>query len=404
MNNRKTINKLLVTVLFLMLSVLTVSVSASAQEITVTAPSLEAIAANTQAIKLRWESADEVYCYKLYVYDTQAKQYNTLYKGRKTEMTVSGLEPGTEYLFAVRAYMIDSNKVYSSKLVKLRSNTRLDTVTGLTQSENTESSHRISWNAVRGADGYIVYYYNNEKGRYVTVGQTAKTTCKLTKLSSAYAYTYKIKAYRLKEDGGKICSAASQAFNAITLPATVSGFRASSVSTDSYTLNWNVSEGDGGYRIYEYNTKTKKYSTVATVKKVCSLPVSSKAPASSSVYVIRSYAKIDGKTYFSALSDQLTVTTRPNAPTAKIKVDMPGNGALKISWTPVEKADGYLIYASERKNSGFVLKKKVSADTLECTIKGLSTSSTTYIKVKAYVTVNGQMVYSANSKLIGAKA
>lgn len=404
MNSKKTIKKLLVTVLFLMLTVVAFSVSASAKEITVSAPSLQAVSANTQAIKLRWESKDEVYCYKLFAYDTQKKQYNTLYKGKKTEMTVSDLEPGTEYLYAVRAYIVDGDKVYSSKLVKLTCNTLLDTVTGLTQSENTESSHRISWNAVKGADGYIVYFYNTEKGKYVTVGQTAKTTCKLTKLSSAYAYTYKIRAFSLKENGEKITSKASSAFNAVTLPATVKGFCASSVSTDRFTLVWKASEGDGGYRIYEYNTKTKKYSTVATVKNVCSLTISSKTPASSSVYVIRSYAKIDGKTYYSALSDKLTVTTKPNAPTAKIKADRPGNGALKITWTAVDKADGYLIYTSERKNSGFVLKKKVSADTLEYTIKGLSTKNTTYVKVKAYVTVNGQMVYSANSKLIGAKA
>ncbi|MGN1443920.1 MAG: fibronectin type III domain-containing protein, partial [Acutalibacteraceae bacterium] len=317
--------------------------------------------------------------------------------------TVEGLEPGTEYVFAVRSYIIADGKTYKSKLVKLNCNTTLAAVTGISQSETTSSSHRLSWKSVKGADGYLIYFYNTESKKYVSIGQTTKNTCKLTKLSSAYAYTYKIRAFSLKKDSGKIYSKFSSAFNAVTLPATPT-LSVSSVTTSSFHLKWKGTDGSDGYRIYERDPETKKYSLVASVKDIYSLSISSKASAQSYTYAIKSYAKINGKNYYSELSEPLTVTTKPNAPTAKIKTDLPGNGNIKVAWTKVEGADGYLIYTSDRKNSGFVLKKKVSAKTLEYTLTGLSTSKTTYIKIKAFISVGDQMIYSENSKLIGAKA
>ncbi|MGN1195446.1 MAG: fibronectin type III domain-containing protein [Acutalibacteraceae bacterium] len=405
MKNTRSITKAVLTVVTFIFLTFSFSVLISAEQgISVSDPDFKAVSCTTDSIKLSWQSNDEVYCFKLYSVDKETNKSTLIYKGRKTETTLSNLEPGTEYSFAVRSYLIADGKTYKSKLIKLDCNTALSKVTGITQSESTYNSYRISWNSVEGADGYLIYYYNTEKKKYVSIGQTTKATCKLTKLSSAYAYTYKIKAFSLKKDGGKIYSKASSAFVGITMPAPVTSFSASSVSTDSFTLNWKATEGSDGYRIYQFNPTTKKYSVVATVRDTFSLPISSKQTAQSYIYAIKSFAKINGKTYFSVLSDKLTVTTKPNATTVKIKQDLPGNGVLKITWSEVEGADGYLIYTSERKNSGFVLKKKVSAKTLEYTLNGLSKSNTTYIKVKAYVMSGDKMVYSANSKLIGARA
>lgn len=389
---------------FLVLLSLTLAFPASAKDITVSDPVIRLECAATDSVVLSWKTDDEVSCFRVYSYDEETEKYTLLYKGRNTQLTVGSLEPGTVYTFVIRSYLTTGGKTYKSSIVTLTCHTTLDPVTDIRQSETTSSSHRLTWKSVTGADGYAVYYYNAEKKKYVLIGNTAKNTCKLTKLSGAYTYTYKIKAFRSQKDGSRIDSKASAAFQAITLPAAVTSFTASSVTTNSFTLKWNAVDGCDGYRLYELDPKTQKYSTAATVSHIESLSIASKQSAQSYTYAIRSYAKINGKTYYSELSDPLTVTTKPKTPTAKIKSDLPGNGKLKIEWSKVEGADGYLIYASDRKNSGFVLKKKVSAKTLECTLTGLSTSKTTYIKVKAFVTVGGKMVYSANSKLIGAKA
>ena len=405
MKNTKSLTKAFFTVITLLILTFAFSGLASAeQDIAVADPELKAVSRTTTSVKLSWQTADEVSYFYLYALNSETNKYKRIYKGSETELTLTGLEPGTEYSYAVRSYIVSDGKTYKSKLITLDCNTTLDKVTGFTQSETTYNSHRISWNSVEGADGYIIYYYNTEKKKYVSIGQASKPTCKLTKLVSAYTYSYKVKAFSLKKDGGKIYAKLSAAFTAITYPAPVSSFSASSVSTDSFTLNWQATQGSEGYRIYQLNPKTKKYSVVATVRDTFSLTISSKESAESYTYAIKSFAKINGKTHYSVLSDPLTVTTKPNATTVKIKPDLPGNGVLKITWSEVERADGYLIYVSERKNSGFVLKKKVSAKTLEYTLSGLSKSKTTYIKVKAYVMNGNKMVYSANSRLIGARA
>ena len=404
MKHNKSTAKVFTAVITLFLLTVSLAVFVSAEDITVSAPTFRLVSSTTQSVKIAWETTDEVYCFKVYKMNNETGKYETVYKGRKTEMTVDGLSPGTEYLFAVRAYIIADAKTYKSSLIKLTCNTKLDTVKGINQSETTSTSHRLTWKRIDGADGYQIYFYNTEKKKYVLIGQTSKSTCKLTGLSSAYTYTYKIRAFSLKKDGSKLYAKASAAFNAVTLPAAVTSFTASSVTTSSFNLKWSAAERSDGYRIYEQNPETKKYTVVATVKNVDSLGISSKASAHSYTYVIRSYARLNGKTYFSELSKPLTVTTKPVTPTAKIKADLPGNGNIKVAWSKVEGADGYLIYISDRKNSGFVLKKKVSAKTLEYTLTGLDTRKTTYIKVKAFVSVGDKMVYSANSKLISAKA
>ena len=400
----KAISKVFLTVLSLLFLTCAFTVVSSAGGITVTTPKFEAVSADTTSISFKWSSNQSVYCFKLYVLDTDTNRYNTVYKGKKTEITLSGLEPGAEYTYALRSYIYSGGKLYASKLARLTVNTTLDSPTGLKESENTYNSHRISWNSVDGADGYFVYYYNAAQKKYVRLGQTTKPSCKLTKLSSAYAYRYKIIAFSRKTDGSRIYSKASKAFIAVTLPAPVSTFTASAVSTNSFTLTWKEASGSQGYRIYERNPETNKYTVVATVRNTLTLPISSKETAESYFYVIRSFAKINGKVYFSNLSKELTVTTKPNAPVAVINPDRTGNAVLQIAWSEVDKADGYLIYTSERKNSGFVLKKKVSAGTLECAVSGLSKTQVTYVKIKAYVLVGDKMVYSANSKLIGARA
>ena len=72
-----------------------------------------------------------------------------------------------------------------------------------------------------------------------------------------------------------------------------------------------------------------------------------------------------------------------------------GKKALKISWTKVKGADGYEVFRSTKKNSGYGTKPYFSTKkTTYTNNKNLKAGKTYYYKVRAYKLVEGQKVYS----------
>ena len=76
-------------------------------------------------------------------------------------------------------------------------------------------------------------------------------------------------------------------------------------------------------------------------------------------------------------------------------------GKASLSWKEVSGATGYVVYMSEKKDSGF--EKIGSTKKLSCTIKNLKKGKTYYFKVKAYTKVDGKNVYSGATKAIAVK-
>ena len=82
------------------------------------------------------------------------------------------------------------------------------------------------------------------------------------------------------------------------------------------------------------------------------------------------------------------------------KISPAGYKKLKITWSKVNGADGYEIYRSKKKNSGYEKIKTITkTGTTSCQIEKLKTGTAYYFKVRAYATVNGKKVYSEFSKI-----
>ena len=73
----------------------------------------------------------------------------------------------------------------------------------------------VSWDAVKGADGYQIYYSTSEKGEYKKLTGTTKTSFKKTGLKSGKTYHFKVRAYK-KTDSGTVYSAFSAVKSAKT--------------------------------------------------------------------------------------------------------------------------------------------------------------------------------------------
>lgn len=123
-----------------------------------------------------------------------------------------------------------------------------ETVTGLSAQPAGRGRVSLSWNAVEGADGYLVYAQKD--GEYAYVGMTTRgTTFTDTKaLDFDYNY-YWVFAYYVNDFGEMICGGCEKYVYAKGVTLAVTDLRASS-STGRVKLNWTASVGADGYLIY----------------------------------------------------------------------------------------------------------------------------------------------------------
>lgn len=88
----------------------------------------------------------------------------------------------------------------------------------------------------------------------------------------------------------------------------------------------------------------------------------------------------------------------------KLKVSNSKTKQSLISWNKVYGANGYLVYRSTKKDSGYRLITTLNKGSkVKYSNKFLRKGKTYYYKVKAYRIVNGKKIYSSVSKTVKIK-
>lgn len=75
-------------------------------------------------------------------------------------------------------------------------------------------------------------------------------------------------------------------------------------------LNWTKVTGADGYRVYKYNSKTKEYEKIASVKTGTKYKVKNLKSKRTYKFKVRAYTKDDGEVIWGSLSDAKTVKTK----------------------------------------------------------------------------------------------
>lgn len=164
----------------------------------------------------------------------------------------------------------------------------------------------LKWSAVKGADGYRVYV-KNSKGNWKTLATVkGKNYYKVEDLKAGTEYEFAVKAYAKTDDGTVWATEYIEgAFK--TLPGKTSKITYKS-NKSAVKLTWKEVKGADGYRVYVYNTKTKKYTTVATVKGKTSYTVKELKAGTTYKFAVKAYYKYDGATVWS--NQYTTINTK----------------------------------------------------------------------------------------------
>lgn len=169
-------------------------------------------------------------------------------------------------------------------------------------------------------------------------------------------------------------------------------------STKAIKLTWSKVTGADGYRIYQYNTKTKKWDSIKTLK-TTSFKVQNLKAGTAYKFQIKAYTKDDSTIWGKAAT--ITVATKPDA--SKITKLTTAKAKATLTWSDVNGESGYEIYASTKKDGGFKKVASTKANVTKATVSKLTSGKTYYFKVRSYKSVNGVKVYSAWSGLKSVK-
>ena len=168
---------------------------------------------------------------------------------------------------------------------------------------------KLTWKAVDGAVGYRVYVLNTKTGKYKTLAKyvKGKTTYTVKDLKAGTNYKFAVKAYG--KDGDTIVWATTYTEASFTTLVSKTSKITATPAKTSVKLTWKAVSGADGYRVYVYNTKTKKYSTVATVKGKTTYTVKDLKAGTSYTFAVKAYDTVAKKAVWSNQYTTVKVTT-----------------------------------------------------------------------------------------------
>ena len=167
---------------------------------------------------------------------------------------------------------------------------------------------------------------------------------------------------------------------------------------NSVVLKWNKTDNSYGYKLYKYDGKWKP---IKTFYDSSSLTYRCKGLKSGTKYkfMLKTFVKKDGKTYFSSDSQKITAVTLP-ADTAFGKSYKKTDKSLTVNWKKVSGASGYRIYRYNYSSKKWQTAKTISngKTTSLCLKSGIKPSTTYALKVRPYIKLNGRTCWGNYSK------
>lgn len=351
-------------------------------------------AKTTRSVTISWSYSGSVTGCELLQYNKQTKKYDSIGQTTKTAYTLKKLEPGDEYVLALRPLLIVGGKTTQGKLVKIRVYTTVNAVPKITQSETTENSHKLNWKTINGAEKYEVYYYNENDKKFNLLGETANNYVKMVNLKPAMLYKYRVRAISVASDGTRVKGAASKTFTAYTIPGAIKNVKTFDLTSTGYRLQWDAAAGANGYIVTRFSEETGKFEEV-TKTATPTLIVRELQPGTTSYYKICAYATLQNVNRKGTETNALAVTTKPLTVAPKFVSGDPARAKIKIKWTPNEKCDGYRIFVTETEDKDLTMVEEVPLATAKTiVIKLPKKCSKTYIYMQTYIVTDHGRVYS----------
>ena len=187
----------------------------------------------------------------------------------------------------------------------------------------------------------------------------------------------------------------------VTLPKPT-GLTITPKSTSSVELKWNETAGATGYYVYRATSKSGKYTKVTTVIDP-TYTDKGRTKGKTYYYKVVAYVKSNGSEIQSAASAIKSI--KVSAPTpSTVSAKKTKSGVATIKWGKSTGASGYEVAMATSKTGKYTkIATITSVSTLSYKKTDLKAGKTYYFKVRSYITVNGNKVYSPYTKVVKVK-
>lgn len=273
----------------------------------------------------------------------------------------------------------------------------VDSVTGFTSTNATDSSITLAWNKNSKADGYTVEIYKGGKWNEIYSG--ANTSCTATGLNASLTYSFRIRAY--KTSGGTMYYgdytrlAAKTADSSVLDPVT--SFTRISATENSVTLGWATNSKADGYsvEIYKGGKWNEIYNGNSTSCTATGLNANS-----TYTFRIRAYKTSGGSVQYSdyvRLAAKTVESSGVSNVTSFRKISATSS-ELIIGWAKNNSAEGYIV--EQYKGGKWTEVLRTYANNTVGFIAGDLKAGTTYtFRIRAYKTSGDTVIYSNYTRL-----
>ena len=152
--------------------------------------------------------------------------------------------------------------------------------------------------------------------------------------------------------------------------------------TNAVRINWNKVSGASGYRIYRYNTSTKKWESVKTIGDGSAVTYRDSGLKSGTQYKykVKAYVRYNGVVYWGSASKEILTATKPSKVSiSKINIS---TTSVRLFWNKVS-CTGYKVQQSSDGGKTWKTVKLVKNAT-ELKITGLKKNTAYKYRVLAY--------------------
>lgn len=363
----------------------------------VTEITVDAVTLTTAEIS--WHAVTHAEGYEIYLAKKGA-DFQKYGETGDTAMVLTDLAPGAEYEVKVKAYKTKHDeKSYGAFSPLAVCSTGIGALSGLEASQITDTSAKVQWNAVDGAEGYDVYLAGPD-GDFKLFEKTEGTTeVTLKNLKPVTGYQVQVKPYAVVQQ--KNVYGEGEVIAWVTEIAKMTGLQTTAVSDSTVNLTWNTMEGVDGYEIYMSADNGTSYSRKALISSASTAAESINYLDAGTKYLfkIRGYKYMDNGVKYGAFSDITEGITNLKKVTG-LYVGYPTAESLKVSWSKAKGTDGYEVYLSTAKDGAYRLAKVLEGqDNCEIVLDELQQKTTYYVKVRAFAYIDETLVYGPFSNV-----
>ena len=343
-----------------------------------------------------WDAVANATGYRVYLYDTALKCFQPQQTTVKPTCTLKNLSAGKTYLIKIKAFSEANGKTYwTDPSSALTVYTTLPAPSGFKQSGSTSDSVSLSWKAVEGASYYQVYRFDSNTNTFKKLLTGGQTNCTVSTLETDTPYRFKVIAVR-DLPGSLLEGKYSAECKAYTGPGIVENITQRSTTDEGYVLSWDAVPSAAGYKVFSIDPNTYAYTLVGKAGKT-KLKIKDLSPGQLIVYVVKAFSKKDGKTCYGSSSMEYLAATCP-AKVQSVQQSQGQSNSVSLTWKEVNNASGYCVY----RYNGSAWKKINTLTKTQVSIGSLPSGSTVKFRIRAFIRVNGQVLWGAYSDTCAA--